>query len=407
MAGPLAGLKVLDLSRVLAGPWATQILADLGADVVKVERPDTGDDTRSWGPPFLAGTDGSSGDAAYFLAANRGKTSLAVDIADPRGAELVRRLAAGADVVVENFKVGALARYGLDYASLAGARPDLVYCSITGFGQTGPNAHKPGYDFVIQAMAGLMSITGDATGGPTKVGVAISDITTGLYAAIAILAALRHRDATGVGQHIDMALFDTTLGWMANQAMNLLVSGRTPGRMGNAHPNIVPYQDFPTATRRIAVAVGNDGQFRQFATVLGRAEWARDPRYATGPQRLANREALIAEIAAILERRPARDWLAAFDAAGVPAGPVNDLAQAFAEDQTAARELVVDLPHAVAGTVRTMAQPMRFSATPCTYVRSPPRLGEGGRQALQAAGLAAAEIEALEQAGVVQFAPPA
>lgn len=400
--GPLSGLKVLDLSRVLAGPWATQILADLGAEVVKVERPGAGDDTRSWGPPFIAGADGTQGDAAYYLAANRNKKSLAIDIADPRGAALVRRLAESADVVVENFKAGGLARYGLDYAGLAAVKPDIVYCSITGFGQDGPNAERPGYDFVIQAMAGLMSLTGAAGGQPTKAGVAIADITTGLYATIAILAAIRHRDATGEGQHIDMALFDTTLGWMANQAMNYLVSGKVPQPMGNAHPNIVPYQDFPTATRRIAVAVGNNGQFRAFAKALGRPEWGTDERYASSSARVANRDALVGEIEAELLREPAEHWLAALDAVGVPAGPVNDLAQAFAEEQTKARGLVIEQAHPLAGTVRTMAQPMRFSKTPPDYANAPPELGADSTDVLRAAGVSDAEIEALIGAGVVE-----
>jgi crotonobetainyl-CoA:carnitine CoA-transferase CaiB-like acyl-CoA transferase len=401
VSGPLQGLRVLDLSRVLAGPWATQILADLGAEVIKVERPGTGDDTRGWGPPFVAGADGTTGDAAYFLAANRGKRSLAIDIADPRGAAIVRAIAAAVDVVVENFKVGALARYGLDYAALAAVRPDLVYCSITGFGQDGPNADRPGYDFVIQAMSGLMSITGAAEGQPTKVGVAICDITTGLYATIAILAALRHRDATGEGQHIDMALFDTTLGWMANQAMNYLVSGKAPCAMGNAHPNIVPYQDFATATRRIAVAVGNNGQFRAFAAALGRPEWADDTRFATSAARVANRAALVAAIETVLTTAPARHWLAALDAAGVPAGPVNTLEQAFAEPQTAARGLVIEQRHPLAGSIRTMAQPMRFSRTPVDHGAPPPLLGADSRVVLRAAGVGDAEIEALVAAGVV------
>lgn len=402
MPGPLSGLKVLDLSRVLAGPWATQILADLGAEVIKVERPGAGDDTRGWGPPFLTDADGKEGDAAYFLAANRGKKSLAIDIADPRGAEIVRKLAMNADVVVENFKVGALARYGLDYASLSSLVSGLVYCSITGYGQTGPNAEKSGYDFVIQAMSGLMSITGEPGGAPTKVGVAIADISTGLYATVAILAALRHRDATGEGQHVDMALFDTTLGWMANQAMNFLVSGNVPRAMGNAHPNIVPYQDFATATRRIAVAVGNNGQFRAFAAALGRPDWADDARYATSPARVANRVSLIGKIEAVLVREPARHWLTALDAAGVPAGPVNDLKQAFEETQTAARGLVVEQQHPVAGTVRTMAQPMRFSKTPPAYDVPPPCLGADSIAVLKAAGLEIAEIDELLAAGVVE-----
>jgi crotonobetainyl-CoA:carnitine CoA-transferase CaiB-like acyl-CoA transferase len=405
VARALSGLKILDLSRVLAGPWATQIFADLGAEVIKIERPGAGDDTRGWGPPFLGGTDGTRGDAAYFLSANRGKKSVAIDIADPRGADIVRRLARDADVVVENFKRGALARYGLDYESLSAERPSLVYCSITGFGQDGPNADKPGYDFVVQAMTGLMSITGADGGHPTKVGVAIADITTGLYASIAILAALRHRDRTGEGQYIDMALFDTTLGWMANQAMNLMVAGKTPRPMGNAHPNIVPYQDFATATRRIAVAVGNDGQFKAFARALGKSQWPGDERFATNAARVANREVLVAEIEAALAARPAHEWIERLDAAGVPAGPVNDLAEAFAEPQTEARDLVVKQQDAEFGEIRTIAQPMRLSKTPPAYDRPPPRLGDSTREVLEAAGVAASDIDALEAAGVLEARP--
>ena len=400
MAGPLAGLRVLDLSRVLAGPWAGQILADLGADVVKVERPGAGDDTRGWGPPFLDDGQGGAGDAAYFLAANRNKRSLALDIADPRGQQVVRRLAAQSDVVLENFKRGDLARYGLDYASLAAERPGLVYCSITGFGQDGPHADRPGYDFVIQGMAGLMSITGAAGGEPTKAGVAIADLTTGMYATIAILAALRHRDATGEGQHIDMALFDVQLGWMANQAMNFLVGGKVPGRLGNAHPNIVPYQDFPTATRRITVAVGNDRQFASFAAVLGAPQWADDERFASNRARVANRATLVDAIEAVLATRPAEQWLPALDAAGIPAGPVNDLAQAFADPQAASRGLVVELPHPTAGSVRTVAQPMKFSRTAPEYRSAPPLLGQHSRAVLRDAGLDDESIAALEAAGV-------
>lgn len=401
MAGPLKGLKVLDLSRVLAGPWAGQILADLGADVVKVERPGAGDDTRSWGPPFLKDKDGRPGDAAYYLAANRNKRALALNIADPRGQAVVRRLAMQSDVVLENFKRCDLARYGLDYASLSADKPDLVYCSITGFGQDGPNADRPGYDFVIQAMAGLMGITGPAGGEPTKAGVAIADLTTGMYSVIAILAALRHRDATGEGQHIDMALFDVQLGWMANQAMNYFVGGKAPGRMGNAHPNLVPYQDFPTATRRIAVAVGNDRQFASFARALGEPGWAEDERFATNRARVMNRAVLVAAIEAVLVTQPAEHWLAALDAAGVPAGPVNDLAQAFAEPQVEARGLVVEMDHPVAGKVRTVAQPMKFSRTQPDYASAPPLLGQHSRAILSEAGFSADEIAALEAEGVV------
>jgi crotonobetainyl-CoA:carnitine CoA-transferase CaiB-like acyl-CoA transferase len=401
VAGPLAGLKVLDLSRVLAGPWAAQILADLGADVMKVERPGAGDDTRGWGPPFLTDADGTPGDAAYYLAANRNKRSLALDLADPRGQAVARRLATASDVVLENFKRGDLKRYGLDYASLSVEKPELVYCSITGFGQDGPHADRPGYDFIIQGMAGFMSLTGEAGGEPLRAGLAVADLTTGMYSAIAILAALRHRDATGEGQHIDMALFDTQFGWLANQAQNYLVGGRAPGRTGNTHPNLVPYQVFATATKPMIVAVGNDGQFRRFAGVLGHAEWADDPRFARNRDRVANRNVLVAAIEAVLATRDADAWVPVIEAAGIPVGPVNSLDQAFADPQVAARGLVVELPHPVAGTVATVAQPIRFSKTPAEYRSAPPLVGEHSRALLAEAGFGADEIAALIAAGVV------
>jgi len=401
MAGPLTGLKVLDLSRVLAGPWASQILADLGADVVKVERPGVGDDTRGWGPPFLADADGAAGDAAYFLAANRNKRSLALDLAKPEGQAVARRLAARSDVVLENFKRGDLARYGLDYASLSAAKPDLVYCSITGFGQDGPHAERPGYDFMIQGMAGFMSLTGEAGGEPLRAGVAVADLTTGMYSAVAILAALRHRDATGRGQHIDMALFDVTFGWLANQAQNYLVGGKTPGRTGNTHPNLVPYQVFATATKPIIVAVGNDKQFASFVAALGRAEWAEDARFQLNRDRVGNRGLLVELIQAVLATRPAEHWLEAIEAAGVPVGPVNSLDQAFADPQVAARGLLVEVDHPIAGPIRTLAQPMRFSATPPDYRSAPPLLGQHSHEVLADAGFSAEEIAGLEAAGVV------
>lgn len=401
MAGPLNGLKVLDLSRVLAGPWASQILADLGADVVKVERPGAGDDTRGWGPPFVTDAKGQTGDAAYFLAANRNKRSLALDLSRPEGQAVVRRLAMQADVVVENFKRGDLKRYGLDYASLSAAKPDLVYCSITGFGQEGPHADRPGYDFMIQGMAGFMSLTGEAGGEPLRAGVAVADLTTGMYSAVAILAALRHRDATGEGQHVDMALFDVTFGWLANQAQNYLVSGKPPGRVGNTHPNLVPYQVFPTATKPIIVAVGNDKQFASLAVVLGHAEWAEDARFKLNRDRIGNRALLVGLIGDILGTQPAEHWLAAIEAAGVPVGPVNDLAQTFADPQVAARGLLVEVDHPVAGPIRTLAQPMKFSASPPEYKLAPPLLGQHSRDVLADAGFSAEEIAALETAGVL------
>lgn len=402
MAGALAGIRVLDLSRVLAGPWAGQIFADLGADVIKVERPGAGDDTRGWGPPFLKDKDGNpTRESAYYLCANRGKRSLALDITRPEGQEIVRRLAARSDVVLENFKTGGLAKYGLDYESLRTINPRLIYCSITGFGQTGPNAGRPGYDFLIQGMAGLMSVTGTPESGPTKVGVAVTDLTTGLYSVIAILAALQARHRTGEGQHIDMALFDVQLGWMANQATNYLVGGIVPGLMGNAHPNIVPYQDFPTQDGRIIVAVGNDEQFRRFAAILGRSEWGQDERFADNRARVANRAELVALIEAELRRAPSAHWLAALDKAGIPCGAVQSVAQAFESEQARARGLTVALEHPLAGTVKTVANPIKLSGTPIEYGSAPPMVGQHSRAVLTELGLGEDDIRALAEAGVV------
>ncbi|MGK2285921.1 CaiB/BaiF CoA transferase family protein [Pedomonas sp. V897] len=402
VAGALAGIRVLDLSRVLAGPWAGQIFADLGADVIKVERPGAGDDTRGWGPPFLKDKDGNpTRESAYYLCANRGKRSLALDITRPEGQEIVRRLAARSDVVLENFKTGGLAKYGLDYESLRTINPRLIYCSITGFGQTGPNAGRPGYDFLIQGMAGLMSVTGTPESGPTKVGVAVTDLTTGLYSVIAILAALQARHRTGEGQHIDMALFDVQLGWMANQATNYLVGGIVPGLMGNAHPNIVPYQDFPTQDGRIIVAVGNDEQFRRFAAILGRSEWGQDERFADNRARVANRAELVALIEAELRRAPSAHWLAALDKAGIPCGAVQSVAQAFESEQARARGLTVALEHPLAGTVKTVANPIKLSGTPIEYGSAPPMVGQHSRAVLTELGLGEDDIRALAEAGVV------
>jgi crotonobetainyl-CoA:carnitine CoA-transferase CaiB-like acyl-CoA transferase len=378
---PLAGLRVLDLSRVLAGPWAGQLLADLGADVVKVERPEAGDDTRTWGPPYLkddAGRD--TKEATYYLCANRNKRSVAVDIAQPEGQRIVRALAAKSDVVIENFKAGGLARYGLDYASLQAANPRLVYCSITGFGQTGPYAHRPGYDFLMQGMGGLMSVTGRAEGeegaGPQKVGVALTDIMTGLYATIAIQAALAERERSGLGQHIDMALLDVQVACLANQASSYLAGGVTPRRMGNAHPNIVPYQDFPTADGDMIVAVGNDGQFARLCEAVGRAEWAADPRFATNPQRVANRRELITLLRQATVMRTTREWIALLEQAGVPCGPINRIDQVFDDAQVQARGMRIEMPHPLAEKVALVANPIRFGASPVTYRNAPPTLGQ-------------------------------
>lgn len=376
--GPLHGVRVLDLSRVLAGPWATQSLADLGAEVIKIERPGAGDDTRHWGPPFTTTAEGQPGDAAYFLCANRGKKSVELDIASPEGAEAVRRLAATCDVVVENFKTGGLKKYGLDYASLAAVNPRLVYCSITGFGQDGPDAHRAGYDYMIQAMGGLMSITGQPDGAPgaepMKVGVAVVDLFTGLYASNAILAALWHARASGEGQHVDIALFDVQAAMLANQATNWFVSGKAPTRMGNAHPNLAPYQPFPCTDGRVIIAVGNDGQFRALCGALG---LEIEDRFATNALRVAEREALGALIAAKTEGLTMQGLMQALEAAGVPCGPVNTIDQVFAEPQAIHRGLTVEQTRAdLADPVRTVASPIRLSKTPVRYDAPPPRLGQ-------------------------------
>ncbi|MFP3944523.1 MAG: CaiB/BaiF CoA transferase family protein [Alphaproteobacteria bacterium] len=378
-SGPLADVRVLDLSRILAGPWATQILADLGADVIKVERPGKGDDTRGWGPPFYPAGDGSDGDAAYYMAANRNKRSVALDITTEEGQAQVRALARRSDILVENFKTGGLAKYGLDYASLKEVNPALVYCSITGFGHSGPYRHRAGYDYLIQAMGGLMSITGQPEGTPggepLKVGVAVSDLFSGMYAVTGILAALHHARRTGEGQHLDVALLDCQAAMLANQAMNYFASGVPPRRMGNAHPNIVPYQVFATADGYVVLAVGNDVQFAALCRVAGAEELARDPAYATNKARVANRTALIEILSELVAGRTSADWLAALEAEGVPCGPINDVAAVFADPQIKAREMVVDQQRDDLGTVRTVGSPLKFSATPVAYRRPPPALG--------------------------------
>lgn len=402
MAGPLNGLRVLDLSRVLAGPWAGQLLADLGADVIKIERPGVGDDTRAWGPPFLKDQEGKpSRESAYYLCANRGKRSLALDITRKEGQDIIRQLAQTSDIVLENYKTGGLAKYGLDYTSLSALNSRLIYCSITGFGQTGPNADRPGYDFLIQGMAGLMSITGGPLSGPTKAGVAIADITTGLYSTIAILAAIQARHQSGRGQWIDMALFDVQLGWLANQASNYLVGGVTPGLLGNAHPNIVPYQDLRTADGRITVAVGNDGQFARFAEVLGHPEWATDSRFAHNKDRVAHRDILIDMIEAIMVTKSNEHWLSALEQVDVPGGPIQTIAQAFSDPQTIARELVVSLPHPTSGEVKTVANPIRFSETPIEYHRAPPLVGQHSFDILTELGFSKEDVDGLMNQGVI------
>tara|TARA_R110002126_G_scaffold3243_4_gene18208 strand:+ start:981 stop:2183 length:1203 start_codon:yes stop_codon:yes gene_type:complete len=385
--GALTGLKVLDLSRVLAGPWAGQMLADLGADVVKVERPEVGDDTRAWGPPYLRDADGrDTSEAAYFLSANRNKRSITIDFTQAEGQQQVRELVAEADVLIENFKVGGLAAYGLDYVSLQQLNPRLIYCSITGFGQTGPYAKRAGYDFMIQAMGGLMSVTGKAAGeegaGPVKVGVALTDILTGLYASNAVLAALAERERSGQGQYIDLALLDVQVACLGNQALNYLTTGVPPQRLGNAHPNIVPYQDFPTADGDFILTVGNDGQFRRFCDVAGHREWASDARFASNAQRVAHRAELIPLIRQATVFRTTAEWIIALERAGVPCGPINDLAQVFADEQIKARGVQITLPHALSGEVALVANPIRLSRTPVEYRTAPPLLGEHSAEVL-------------------------
>ena len=378
--GPLSGVRVLDLSRVLAGPWATQTLADLGAEVIKIERPGAGDDTRHWGPPFTTRADGSKGDAAYFLCANRGKKSVELDIASPEGAAAVRDLARTCDVVVENFKTGGLKKYGLDYAGLSAVNPRLVYCSITGFGQDGPDAGRAGYDYMIQAMGGLMSITGQPDGAPgaepMKVGVAVVDLFTGLYASNAILAALLHAHATGEGQHVDIALFDVQAAMLANQATNFFVSGKAPTRMGNAHPNLAPYQPFACADGMVVIAVGNDGQYRALCRALGAEALGTDPRFATNALRIEHRAALTAELTALTAPHGMKALMALLEAAGVPCGPVNTVDQVFEEPQAVHRGLVVEQAREDLGApIRTVASPIRMSKTPVRYDLPPPALG--------------------------------
>ncbi|WP_261528446.1 CaiB/BaiF CoA transferase family protein [Burkholderia multivorans] len=378
--GALSHIRVLDLTRVLAGPWCAQTLADFGADVIKIERPGAGDDTRHWGPPYLKDAHGAdTAEAAYYLAANRNKRSVTVDIATPEGQQIVRELAARSDVVLENYKVGQLKKYGLDYTSLRAVKPDLVYCSVTGFGQTGPYAHRAGYDFIVQGIGGFMSITGERDGvpggGPQKAGVAIADLATGLYSTIAVLAALAHRDRTGEGQYIDMALLDVQVALLANMNTNFLASGTPPVRWGNAHPNIVPYQTFQTSDGWIIVAVGNDGQFRKFVEAGGRPELADDERFATNPARVRHRDMLVPILAEMVKTRSKTAWIDALEAAGVPCGPINDLAEVFANEQVVARGMEVALPHPCGADVKLVRNPVRMSATPPDARTAPPLLG--------------------------------
>lgn len=407
MEGPLKHIRVLDLSRVLAGPWAGQTLADLGAEVIKVERPGVGDDTRSWGPPFLSDRDGNpTSDAAYFLASNRGKKSVTIDFTRSEGQELVKKLTAGSDIVLENFKVGGLVQYGLDYDSLKLVNPGIIYCSITGFGQTGPYSGRAGYDFLIQGMGGLMSVTGEPDsvpgGGPMKVGVAIVDIFTGMYATTAVLAALVNRERTGTGQHIDLALLDVQVATLANQATNYLVSGNSPTRLGNSHPNIVPYQVFATSDSHIILTVGNDEQFRKFCVVAGVPDLAADERYKTNAGRVSNRETLIQLLYIIFKTKNKLWWISELEKAGVPCGPINNLEEVFADPQVQSRSMCVNVEHSVAGQIRLVGSPMKFSDTPAGTALPPPQLGEHTCQILEELlGLGSSEIEKLSAAGIV------
>ena len=403
----LGHIRVLDLSRVLAGPWCSQNLADLGADVIKIERPGLGDDTRAWGPPYAKDAEGNNTtEAAYYLAANRGKRSVTVDIASSEGQAILRELARDADVVLENYKVGQLRRYGLDYDSLKELNPDIVYCSVTGFGQDGPYAHRAGYDFLIQGMGGLMSITGERDdlpgGGPQKAGVAITDLMTGMYATVAVLAALMHRDRTGEGQHIDMALLDTQVAMLANMGSNFLNSGKPPKRWGNAHANIVPYQTFACADGHIIVATGNDGQYQKFVEAGNRPDLGADPRFATNPLRVQNRDVLVPLLAEMVGTRSRAEWISQLEEVGVPCGPINDLADVFDNPQVKAREVAIEMDHPAAGKVKLVRSPMKMSATPAMADLPPPMLGQHTDEVLrELLGRSDADIAALRAKGVI------
>ncbi len=403
--GALAGLRVLDLSRILAGPTATQALADFGAEVIKIERPDVGDDTRGWGPPFVKDSAGKdTRESAYYMSANRGKKSVAVNLAHAKGQQIIRDLAQHADVLVENFKMGDLARYGLDYASLAAMNPRLIYCSITGFGQTGPNAHRAGYDFLAQAEGGIMSLTGEADGRPLKAGVGIADVMCGMYALSAILAAVHARHRTGSGQHIDVSLLDTQIAWLINQGVGFLTNGQVPPRRGNDHPTIVPYGSFPASDGTFVLAVGNDAQFARLMAIAGRSDVAQDERYSRNKDRVLNRETLIPLLEDITRTRTISDWLTDLEVSGIPAGPINDLAQTFASPQVAARDMKISLPHplAAAGHVDLIGNPVKFSATPVTYQGAPPLLGAHTHAVLSSLlGLTTEDLSRLVAEGVI------
>lgn len=395
------------MSRILAGPWAAQTLADLGAEVIKIERVGSGDDTRSWGPPFIKDSDGNETDeSAYFLSTNRGKKSLALDISKPEGQEIVRNLAAKSDILIENYKVGGLAAYGLGYEDLKKINPGLIYCSITGFGQTGPFSTRAGYDFLIQAMGGLMSVTGEPDGkpgaGPQKIGVALTDILTGLYTTIAALTGITKRDSTGEGCHVDMALLDVTTATMANQALNFLVTGKAPGRMGNAHPNIVPYEAFEASDMYLIVAVGNDGQYQRFVEAAGQPELATDERFITNADRVANRDILIPIIQDFMKQRTGSDWIGALEKVGVPCGPINNMEQVFSHPQIQHRGLQMELEHPLAGTVPAVANPIKFTGQPHEYQGAPPTLGQHSDDVLsRILEMSDDDIASLKKAGIV------
>lgn len=404
MTGALQGIRIFDMSRVLAGPSCTQLLGDLGADIVKIERPGEGDDTRKWGPPFLkdeAGRD--TNESSYYLSANRAKRSLTLDFTKPQGRDLALRLIAQCDVLVENYKVGNLAKYGLAYDDLRHEFPRLVYCSVTGFGQTGPYAPRPGYDFLAQAMGGIMSLQGEPAGEPMKGAVAFADLMAGMYSAVAILAALHHRDRTGAGQHIDMALLDTQVAWLGNQAQAYLTSGEPPPRLGNAHQTVVPYQVFATSDGHIVLAIGNDGQFRKFCAAAGAPELGTDPRFATNAARVVNRAEIVPRVARLVAQRSSAEWIALLEREGVPCSPINTLDQVFADPQVKAREMVVRMEHKSAPEpIALLANPIKYSATPVEYRRAPPTLGQHTDEVLrEMLGLDTAEIAALRTAGVV------
>ena len=406
MPGPLSHIRVLDLSRILAGPWAGQVLADLGAEVIKVERPGAGDDTRGWGPPFLKDRDGAeTKEAGYYLAVNRGKRSITVGIDKPEGQRIVRALAARADIVLENYKVGTLARFGLGYDDLKAVNPKLIYCSVTGFGQTGPRRDQAAYDFMIQAMGGMMSVTGERDGkpggGPQKVGIPMVDLMTGMYAAVAVLAALARREVSGAGEYIDIGMLDVQVAMLSNQAMNFFTSGKTPRRTGNAHPNIQPQDVFACRDGDVVLAVGNDGQFARLCEVLGQPALAQDERFAKNAARVRNLEILRPLVAGLLKEHDRSHWVAALDAAGVPAGPINAIPEVFEDPQVKHRGMRVDIAHPLAGTVPQVASPMRFAAAPLAHDRAPPLLGEHTAAILAELGIDAAEIAALRERGAV------